>query len=362
MSKPNHASEKDYENTVHTFPSIILKAIPEIESDGELTLTSLGCQVPANGNSIDNLFVDSNGVLTIVECKLFSNEELKREVYSQILHYASFLQNKFQTAPGNFKDLLLKHISPSDENDASGADLKNLASKNEEFWTALEHNTKNGIFRLVILIGPESENPTNQWGKLNTLIDVMNFAENKTNTYDLILMEMNPSTANSKNAFFARSSETPELALKILKYDDFYSRILWRRFFRLPELESKTKRKNELENKEQNDKTIACLKDKQKETFLQFINILKSNGLTTTHAVDQIMIKKGSTRLDTRIKLIPNENKWELWVTQISNKPQTTYERIFEKIKEHFKNSEEKNRFLYRKIRKHRQRELSCEI
>lgn len=44
--------------------------------------------VDSAGHCIDDLFVDSNGVLTIVECKLIRNHQATREVVGQILDYA----------------------------------------------------------------------------------------------------------------------------------------------------------------------------------------------------------------------------------------------------------------------------------
>ena len=44
--------------------------------------------VDSSGHSIDDLYVDSNGVITIVECKLIRNHQATREVLGQILDYA----------------------------------------------------------------------------------------------------------------------------------------------------------------------------------------------------------------------------------------------------------------------------------
>ena len=44
--------------------------------------------VDNSGHAVDDLYVDSNGVLTIVECKLIRNHQATREVLGQILDYA----------------------------------------------------------------------------------------------------------------------------------------------------------------------------------------------------------------------------------------------------------------------------------
>ncbi|MGH7844936.1 MAG: hypothetical protein ACREQW_07185 [Candidatus Binatia bacterium] len=54
-------------------------------------LVSIGCEVPIETGSIDNLFISQRGYLTIVETKLWRNPEAKREVVAQLLDYSSVL-------------------------------------------------------------------------------------------------------------------------------------------------------------------------------------------------------------------------------------------------------------------------------
>ena len=44
--------------------------------------------IDSSGHSIDDLYIDSNGILTITECKLIRNHQATREVLGQILDYA----------------------------------------------------------------------------------------------------------------------------------------------------------------------------------------------------------------------------------------------------------------------------------
>ena len=51
-------------------------------------LISVCTELPTRAGRIDNLFVSSNGRLTLVECKLWRNQQARREVVAQILDYA----------------------------------------------------------------------------------------------------------------------------------------------------------------------------------------------------------------------------------------------------------------------------------
>jgi hypothetical protein len=46
-------------------------------------------EMPVSGWSLDHLFVDQNGILTLVEAKLFQNPESRRDVIGQIVEYAA---------------------------------------------------------------------------------------------------------------------------------------------------------------------------------------------------------------------------------------------------------------------------------
>lgn len=46
-------------------------------------------EMPVGGGSLDHLFVDQKGTLTLVETKLFQNPESRREVIGQTIEYAA---------------------------------------------------------------------------------------------------------------------------------------------------------------------------------------------------------------------------------------------------------------------------------
>lgn len=71
--------------------SLIL-ASPELLGPlgAELRFIPIGWEVPLGPGRLDLLFLDSDGVLTLIETKLRANNESRREVIGQILEYAAF--------------------------------------------------------------------------------------------------------------------------------------------------------------------------------------------------------------------------------------------------------------------------------
>ncbi|MDA1048422.1 MAG: hypothetical protein O3A82_16045 [Verrucomicrobia bacterium] len=79
----NWLQELVYEN-----PSLL--PVDEIES-AFLDLHPLCRELPTKVGSLDVLYVNESGLLTLVECKLWKNPEARREVVGQILDYAQEL-------------------------------------------------------------------------------------------------------------------------------------------------------------------------------------------------------------------------------------------------------------------------------
>ena len=85
---PQKEYKEDYiQNLVFENPSLL--KLYEIDvSIGRIAPLCREFPVDESGHAIDNLYVDSNGILTIVECKLIRNHQATREVLGQILDYA----------------------------------------------------------------------------------------------------------------------------------------------------------------------------------------------------------------------------------------------------------------------------------
>ena len=108
-------SESKLQKLIHENPEIILSGILEINPQycpDTPSILSLGREIPLNSGPIDNLYIDTNAIITLVECKRYGDSRIKREVYSQAINYASDLQNMLiHYTSGQFCEEFFKIIS-----------------------------------------------------------------------------------------------------------------------------------------------------------------------------------------------------------------------------------------------------------
>lgn len=98
--------------------------------------------------SVDHLFVDQDGIPTLVEIKRSSDTRIRREVVGQMLDYASNVSNYWKP------EKLQQAINETYE-DAT-ATVQNFLDSDEEntveeFWNQVENNLKEGRIRLVFV-------------------------------------------------------------------------------------------------------------------------------------------------------------------------------------------------------------------
>lgn len=221
--------ESELQKLVHDCPEIVLNGIPEISpyycSDAP-PLVSLGRETPLNSGPIDNLFIDANGILTLVECKRYCDSRLKRDVYSQAINYASDLQNMLRGFNGpEFLNQFFTIVSKSQGNEYKTFDQllaalakapmlqsKDIANWQIQFKDRLEFNVKKGVFRIIILCGPSSDSHFSS-DAVRNLMQSMTFAEKDNAIYDLLLMDIRESGG-----------------------DSHVSKIIWRRYAPLPQI------------------------------------------------------------------------------------------------------------------------------
>jgi len=81
----------------------------------DLRFLPIGWEVPLGTGRLDLLFVDSNGVLTLIETKLKANDEARREVIGQALEYAMNASNwTLADVLATAKSFLLSKDAPED--------------------------------------------------------------------------------------------------------------------------------------------------------------------------------------------------------------------------------------------------------
>lgn len=141
LDKEAFTLERDLQTFLEKYPSII--PLNEITDDPS-ELVFIGREVQVSSGSIDLLYLDATGLLTVVETKLVKNPEIRRTVTGQLLEYASLLSQWtvdqiFETAATNnpnYMELLFQDVADHDDED--------------ELRHAIEDNLKNGNLRLIV--------------------------------------------------------------------------------------------------------------------------------------------------------------------------------------------------------------------
>ena len=199
-------SEEELQKLVHERPELILSGIPEIDPQycpDTPFIVSLGREVPLNSGPIDNLYVDTNAIVTFVECKRYGDSRIKRDVYAQAINYAADLRSMLIHYSGQgFLDEFYRVISRSQDAPYKSFDElmeklsqdtilegKNVDDWAEQFRARLENNIKNGVFRILIVCGPTPDNAFS-YSTVRNLMQLMDFSESHENKYDLILMDL----------------------------------------------------------------------------------------------------------------------------------------------------------------------------
>jgi hypothetical protein len=154
LDKTKFTEEGKLQDYLEKYPSLIpLGEIVEGASD----LLCIGREVGAGPGAIDLLFIDKDGLLTVVETKLAKNPEARRTVIGQIIEYASYISHwtvddveriannyfKLGEVPERYRDKTLYDAIKQ-------PGVEELSD--EEIRANIENNLKNGKIRLIIAV------------------------------------------------------------------------------------------------------------------------------------------------------------------------------------------------------------------
>ncbi len=144
------ASEKDLQVMIAETPEPFLGPLGEINKPGEDTVFLTKMEAGVSVGSVDVLGVDKEGDIYIIECKLYRNPEVRREVVGQILEYAASLYRM------DYDDFCGKIVSGSSLEligiMESMCIEKGLEFDAEEFESGVNANLETGEFNLAIVV------------------------------------------------------------------------------------------------------------------------------------------------------------------------------------------------------------------
>jgi hypothetical protein len=153
-----------------------LLPLDEVE-DNPPPLLAIGREVAVPSGAIDLLFIDSDGLLTIVETKLATNPEVRRAVIGQIIEYASFVCQWDADHIERQANQYLASRTNGETRDLYQA-LK-VEPDAEEVRAKLEENLRKGRIRLVIAVDELVEPLRSTVTFLNTF-----------STFDLLILQL----------------------------------------------------------------------------------------------------------------------------------------------------------------------------
>ncbi len=267
-------SESAFQELIHNNPGIVLSGIPEVDPKlcpDTPAIISLGREVSLASGPIDNLYFDTNAILTFVECKRYSDPRIKRDVHSQAVNYAADLQGMLAHYSGDdFVARFIDIVEKADGTRYTSIDLilddlskdpilenRNINDWKRQFLERLELNIKHGICRIVIACAPDPKSNFS-YTQIRNLMKLMQFSESPQSKYDLILMDIRESNKN------------------------FDSKIIWRSYAALPLIPLIANSNRDTSQKiEDLHNTIENLGDDIKRQLEEFISLLDTQGIYT---------------------------------------------------------------------------------
>ena len=155
MTERPYDSEAVLQNLLADFPTLLPGDLINADNPRRWLLirTEAGVAFEGEGGSrwwIDNLYIDQDGVPTLVEVKRATDTRARREVVAQMLDYASsFVFSGSEEIRSRFEDGC---ASEADASDQIAELLGELAEPDiEAFWSSVETNLRSGKIRLVFV-------------------------------------------------------------------------------------------------------------------------------------------------------------------------------------------------------------------
>ena len=141
--------EDALQTLLQNYPKVIPGKQIDPVSDDPPRFVLLRREMPVMGWSLDHLYVDQRGILTLVETKLAQNPQSRREVVGQIIEYAANAREMW--ASGRARQFATEFWSRQDKDiDDLLADEFGPEIDLDGFWEIVESNLRQGKIRLII--------------------------------------------------------------------------------------------------------------------------------------------------------------------------------------------------------------------
>ncbi|WP_147408592.1 hypothetical protein [Paraburkholderia fungorum] len=225
-----YGQEKQLQDLLSAFPELLADGLPSSNNNDRTKWLRVKDEFPlSDGNgsslSVDHLFIDREGIPTLVEDKRSANPENRRQVVAQMLDYASLMvscsvrdiQNQFRAdRPVEADTQLLEFLGEEDA---------------DNFWKTVQTNLEAGRVRLVFVA---DEIPTT----LRRLIEYLN---ERLDVEEVVGIEIQRLECGEREAFVPsvigrtaraesrKSAEAGKGALRTV--DDFFELVLNREKF-----------------------------------------------------------------------------------------------------------------------------------
>ncbi len=154
MLPAHFEKEVDFQRLLSRFPSLLVGDQIDPENPRRFILVkpelSIGHEQDTVRWSLDHLFLDQDGVPTLVEVKRQTDSRLRREVVGQMLDYASNFQS-FWSADRISSTFEATCREAGTESDVVLAEFLGTEVTSEWFWTAVDTNIRAGKLRLMFV-------------------------------------------------------------------------------------------------------------------------------------------------------------------------------------------------------------------
>lgn len=170
MNQTEYISEAHLQEQLENYPHLLVGNQIDERDPRKWVLVSREVSIPDsnNGNgrwSLEHLFLDQDGIPTLVEVKRSSDTRIRREVVGQLLEYAANALNYWtvETIRKSFELNCKKENINPDEKIITAFSIDDI----EDYWLNVKNNLENGRLRLIFVA---DEIPF----ELKTLVEFLN--------------------------------------------------------------------------------------------------------------------------------------------------------------------------------------------